>query len=180
MLQLHLSRRIVSFWPGSLVKSASTMCSAGPVALPCRSWHPLHHAALQTPAPFQLHVRCVDGGCGGGFTSKSRFSCSHQQRRCRHSACIFAHNSTAGSCDGKPITHNVVQLLRERGLVADVTSPQLEELVDHTSVKIYCGFDPTADSLHLGNLLGIIVLAWFQRWACNPVKQPDSVMGIRF
>ena len=27
---------------------------------------------------------------------------------------------------------------------------------------MYCGFDPTAD-LHLGNLLGIVVLAWFQR-----------------
>ncbi|CAG7891020.1 unnamed protein product [Brassica rapa] len=27
----------------------------------------------------------------------------------------------------------------------------------------YCGFDPTAESLHLGNLLGIIVLSWFQR-----------------
>ena len=59
---------------------------------------------------------------------------------------------------------NVVQLLRERGLVADVTSPELEKLAGCTSLKIYCGFDPTADSLHLGNLLGILVLAWFQRY----------------
>ncbi len=58
---------------------------------------------------------------------------------------------------------NVVQLLRERGLVQDVTSPELEQLAGTTSLKIYCGFDPTADSLHLGNLLGILVLAWFQR-----------------
>ena len=28
---------------------------------------------------------------------------------------------------------------------------------------MYCGFDPTADSLHIGNLLGIIVLKWFQK-----------------
>lgn len=54
-------------------------------------------------------------------------------------------------------------LLRERGLVQDVTSPELEELAGKVSLKIYCGFDPTADSLHLGNLLGILVLAWFQR-----------------
>ena len=27
---------------------------------------------------------------------------------------------------------------------------------------MYCGFDPTASSLHIGNLLGIIVLKWFQ------------------
>lgn len=69
---------------------------------------------------------------------------------------------------------NVVQLLRERGLVADVTSPELEKLAGGTSLKIYCGFDPTADSLHLGNLLGILVLAWFQRcvsWL------PPSIMG---
>lgn len=30
-------------------------------------------------------------------------------------------------------------------------------------LSVYCGFDPTADSLHLGNLLGIVVLSWFQR-----------------
>lgn len=29
--------------------------------------------------------------------------------------------------------------------------------------QVYCGFDPTADSLHLGNLLGIVVLEWFRR-----------------
>lgn len=57
----------------------------------------------------------------------------------------------------------MVTLLRERGLVQDVTSPELEQLAGAASLKIYCGFDPTADSLHLGNLLGILVLAWFQR-----------------
>lgn len=30
-------------------------------------------------------------------------------------------------------------------------------------LKVYCGFDPTAESLHLGNLIGIIVLSWFRR-----------------
>lgn len=57
----------------------------------------------------------------------------------------------------------MVSLLRERGLVQDVTSPELEQLAGCAALKIYCGFDPTADSLHLGNLLGILVLAWFQR-----------------
>lgn len=58
---------------------------------------------------------------------------------------------------------NVVQTLRERGLVQEVTSEQLQQLTLSQSVPVYCGFDPTADSLHLGNLLGIIVLSWFQR-----------------
>jgi tyrosyl-tRNA synthetase len=56
-----------------------------------------------------------------------------------------------------------VQTLRERGLIQEVTSEQLEHLLASQSVPVYCGFDPTADSLHLGNLLGIIVLSWFQR-----------------
>ncbi|OIV91983.1 hypothetical protein TanjilG_06611 [Lupinus angustifolius] len=34
---------------------------------------------------------------------------------------------------------------------------------------VYCGFDPTAESLHLGNLLGIIVLSWFRRCGHKPV-----------
>lgn len=36
-------------------------------------------------------------------------------------------------------------------------------------LKVYCGFDPTADSLHLGNLLGIVILTWFQRKGHHPV-----------
>ncbi|CAN0890825.1 Tyrosine--tRNA ligase, chloroplastic/mitochondrial [Linum grandiflorum] len=36
-------------------------------------------------------------------------------------------------------------------------------------LRVYCGFDPTAESLHLGNLLGIIVLSWFHRCGHNVV-----------
>ena len=44
-----------------------------------------------------------------------------------------------------------------------VTSDDLEKAAAGEALSVYCGFDPTADSLHLGNLLGIIVLSWFQR-----------------
>jgi len=43
--------------------------------------------------------------------------------------------------------------LRARGLVHQITDPALEGLLDTTSLTAYIGFDPTADSLHLGNLL---------------------------
>eukprot|EP00899_Mesostigma_viride_P027938 jgi/Mesvir1/8329/Mv12592-RA.2 len=66
----------------------------------------------------------------------------------------------AGADSARP---NVIQLLRARGLVDNVTSDELERLASTSSLCVYCGFDPTADSLHLGNLLGIIVLSWFQR-----------------
>ena len=38
-------------------------------------------------------------------------------------------------------------------------------------------FDPTAPSLHLGNLLGIIVLAWFQRCGHTPVALVGGATG---
>ncbi|XP_048234541.1 tyrosine--tRNA ligase, chloroplastic/mitochondrial isoform X1 [Ricinus communis] len=58
---------------------------------------------------------------------------------------------------------NVVDILEERGLLESVTSDNLRSACSISTLKVYCGFDPTAESLHLGNLIGIIVLSWFQR-----------------
>ncbi|KAL1211412.1 Tyrosine--tRNA ligase, chloroplastic/mitochondrial [Cardamine amara subsp. amara] len=61
---------------------------------------------------------------------------------------------------------NVVNILEERGLLESITSENLRSACSDPNVaplRVYCGFDPTAESLHLGNLLGIIVLSWFQR-----------------
>ncbi|XP_062072977.1 tyrosine--tRNA ligase, chloroplastic/mitochondrial [Humulus lupulus] len=61
---------------------------------------------------------------------------------------------------------NVVDILDERGLLESLTSDKLRVACSDPNLpalKVYCGFDPTAQSLHLGNLLGIIVLSWFQR-----------------
>ncbi|KAI3834964.1 hypothetical protein MKX03_025305 [Papaver bracteatum] len=67
---------------------------------------------------------------------------------------------------------NIVNILEERGLLESVTSENLRLVCSSNSsnpMKAYCGFDPTADSLHLGNLIGIIVLSWFQRCGHNAV-----------
>ncbi|CAI5532759.1 unnamed protein product, partial [Closterium sp. Naga37s-1] len=61
-----------------------------------------------------------------------------------------------------PSRPNLLDVLRERGLADAVTSEAFREAAEHP-LKIYVGFDPTAESLHLGNLLGIIFLAWAQR-----------------
>ncbi|KAI3409156.1 Tyrosine--tRNA ligase, partial [Psidium guajava] len=59
---------------------------------------------------------------------------------------------------------NVVDVLEERGLLESITSENLRLACSSGSgLRVYCGFDPTAESLHLGNLLGIIVLSWFRR-----------------
>ncbi|KAL6323645.1 hypothetical protein AAG906_002112 [Vitis piasezkii] len=58
---------------------------------------------------------------------------------------------------------NVIEILEQRGLVDSITSPNLRASSSTQTLKVYCGFDPTAESLHLGNLLGLIVLSWFRR-----------------
>ncbi|CAM6095537.1 unnamed protein product [Calypogeia fissa] len=71
---------------------------------------------------------------------------------------------------------NVIDVLEERGLLESFTGDELRVACSKPGVapvKVYCGFDPTAECLHLGNLLGIIVLSWFQR--CGHI--PVAVMG---
>ena len=48
-----------------------------------------------------------------------------------------------------------------------MTSPDLREHFEKPR-KAYVGFDPTADSLHLGNLLGIVALEWMRRCGHTP------------
>lgn len=62
---------------------------------------------------------------------------------------------------------NVIDCLKERGLIDAVTSQELRVHVQHP-IKLYVGFDPTADSFHLGNLVGIVMLGWFQRFGHTP------------
>ena len=63
---------------------------------------------------------------------------------------------------------NIIECLRKRGLVEAVTSEDLD-VVCQTPIKVYAGFDPSADSLHLGNMLVITILAWFQKMGHTPV-----------
>ena len=58
---------------------------------------------------------------------------------------------------------NVLDELEWRGLIAQTTDrEQLHELLS-TPTTVYCGFDPTAPSLHFGNLVQLVVLRLFQR-----------------
>lgn len=73
---------------------------------------------------------------------------------------------------------DVVDVLKERGLLDACTNEdELREAAASGSLSVYCGFDPTADSLHLGNLLGIVVLAWFQRCGHTPVALLGGATG---
>lgn len=57
---------------------------------------------------------------------------------------------------------NVIDLLEERGFIQDKTSENIRKAVDQP-IKIYCGFDPTGDSLHVGHLVPVLGLAHFHR-----------------
>jgi tyrosyl-tRNA synthetase len=58
--------------------------------------------------------------------------------------------------------------LRARGFVQDVT-PGLAERLTTGPITGYVGFDPTADSLHVGNLVPVMGLAWLQRSGGRPI-----------
>ena len=58
---------------------------------------------------------------------------------------------------------SLYQNLKERDFIYDMTHEELVDKVDNEKLTLYCGFDPTADSLTVGNLLPIMAMAWFQR-----------------
>src|SRR5438105_9956087 len=59
---------------------------------------------------------------------------------------------------------NVIDTLRARGFVAQISDEEgLRRAVEAGAITLYQGFDPTAQSLHTGNLVGIMALAHFQR-----------------
>jgi tyrosyl-tRNA synthetase len=69
-----------------------------------------------------------------------------------------------------PPNTNVVDTLRARGFVAQVSDEDaLRRAFDAGRVTFYQGFDPTATSLHTGNLVGIMALAHMQRAGHQPI-----------
>src|SRR5262252_10621548 len=65
---------------------------------------------------------------------------------------------------------SVVDTLKARGFVAQISDePGLRRALDGGQVTLYQGFDPTATSLHTGNLVGIMALAQLQRAGHRPI-----------
>ncbi len=72
---------------------------------------------------------------------------------------------------------NIIDVLQERGFIEAITSDEIRQLVERPTT-LYCGFDPTADSLHLGNLVAIMGLAWFQRFGHTPIAIVGGATGM--
>jgi len=75
-----------------------------------------------------------------------------------------------------------MELLNElewRGLINQVTDREgLEKLLAEEMVSLYCGFDPTADSLHIGSLLPILTLRRFQLAGHRPIALVGGATGL--
>lgn len=74
---------------------------------------------------------------------------------------------------------DVIKQLQERGLIAQVTDETaLTEQIMQGPIALYCGFDPTADSLHLGHLVPLLCLKRFQLAGHKPVALVGGATGL--
>jgi len=65
---------------------------------------------------------------------------------------------------------NVMDTLRERGFVKQtVFEEELYEKLGNESVPFYIGFDPTADSLHVGHFMQLIAMSHMQKAGHKPI-----------
>lgn len=73
---------------------------------------------------------------------------------------------------------HILDVLHARGLLDGVTAEADLRAKLANPVTVYCGFDPTADSLHLGNFVPIMVLAWFQKLGHRPIALVGGATGM--
>ncbi|KAK4526135.1 hypothetical protein GAYE_SCF20G4049 [Galdieria yellowstonensis] len=128
--------------------------------------HSLSFVLLQQLKTYRKDLRTV-------LCYARRFSCIQVARLRKEASLVKGRLRQLHCCnyDGA-VRHvskeSVIEVLKERGLIDQTTGPEVEKLCQKPT-KVYVGFDPTADSLHIGNLLGIVILRWFQKYGHQPV-----------
>lgn len=64
----------------------------------------------------------------------------------------------------------IFQELQDRGLVAQMTNPEkIQDMLDNQSISFYIGFDPTADSLHVGHFMQMVIMKHLQMAGHKPI-----------
>lgn len=77
------------------------------------------------------------------------------------------------------MTASLIQDLQARGLIAQTTDIEaLSTLLNEQKIALYCGFDPTADSLHIGHLLPVLALRRFQQAGHTPIALVGGATGM--
>lgn len=64
---------------------------------------------------------------------------------------------------------DLFQILKKRGFVQQITDEKIADMLKNKKVTCYVGYDPTGYSLHVGNMLSIMALAWFQKFGHKPI-----------
>ncbi|MFT7586309.1 MAG: tyrosyl-tRNA synthetase [Cellvibrionaceae bacterium] len=75
------------------------------------------------------------------------------------------------------MTQTILDELKWRDSVFDFTE-HVPELLKNEKISLYNGFDPTADSLHVGNLIPMVALARFQRFGHTPIALAGGGTGM--
>ena len=74
---------------------------------------------------------------------------------------------------------SIIQDLQSRGLIAQTTDiAALDAFLTENKISLYCGFDPTADSLHIGHLLPVLALRRFQQAGHTPIALVGGATGM--
>ena len=68
--------------------------------------------------------------------------------------------------------------LRERGVIEKITSDDLIEKINKGGLKFYIGFDPTADSLHIGNFAALNLMRLLQKYGHHPIGLMGGATGM--
>ena len=77
------------------------------------------------------------------------------------------------------MSNNVFDVLKERGLIAQTThEEEIRELLGKEKVTFYIGFDPTADSLHVGHFLQMVVMRHMQDYGHRPIALVGGGTGM--
>ncbi len=72
----------------------------------------------------------------------------------------------------------ILEELKWRGLISDCTAPEeLAKRLEEGPITVYGGFDPTADSLHVGNLVPLLALRRFQNYGHKPITLAGGATG---
>ena len=65
---------------------------------------------------------------------------------------------------------NVFDVLKERGFIEQTThEDQIRDLLGKEKIRFYIGFDPTADCLHVGHFMQVIIMMWMQKYGHTPI-----------
>ena len=65
---------------------------------------------------------------------------------------------------------NVFDVLKERGFIEQTTDEEkIRKLLAEEKIKFYIGFDPTADCLHVGHFMQVIIMMYMQKYGHTPV-----------